>query len=287
VVIDVDDGLPLHQFEERWLLPLQGLITFAARDPTLIEALIVIAPAATEVHPAIRHAAPRVRWDEDQIEVLMRLPGLAEQPRYGYERPLVPLAVLEDDAAGFVARWWALYQQLGPAVVFLLSALGSRMFLENRLLNELGFAENYHRTLHSKPPISRQDHKRYVAAMLKTIEDPDDRDRYRMRLGHANEQTQGERVAWLIERARDTLPTVDGLEPTLAAKLVRTRNALTHLDPSAAADALRDEPLYRAVELLEVALRANLLLDLGISSEQARALLEGSYHGQTPFVPSQ
>ena len=86
VVIDVDEGLPLHQFEERWLLPLQGLITFAARDPTLIEALTVIAPAATEVHPAIRHAAPRVRWDEEQIEVLMRLPGLAEQPRYGLSR---------------------------------------------------------------------------------------------------------------------------------------------------------------------------------------------------------
>ena len=287
VVLDIDEGLPLHQFEERWLLPLQGLVTFAVRDPTLIESLTVVVPSAINVHPAIRHGARQIRWDEDQIEVFMRLPGLTEQPRYGYERPLVPFGVLEDDASGFIARWWALYGRLGPAVVFLLSALGSRMFLENRLLNELGFAESYHRTLHDEPPIAENDHKHYVADMLDAIGNAEDRDHYRMRLQHANEQTQRERIAWLIDRAATILPTVAGLEPTLAAGLVKTRNALTHLDPKAAGGALRDEPLYRAVELLEVALRANLLLDLGINAEQTRALLEGSYHGQTPFVPSQ
>ena len=283
VVIEIDDGLPLRKFEERWLLPFQALVTFAVRDPTLIESLTVVMPSEIEVHPLIRHGNHQVRWDEDQIEVLMRLPGLTAEPRYNYERPLIPFAVLEDDAAGFIARWWSLYQRLGPAVLFLVSALGSRMFLENRLLNEVGFAESYHRTLHDKPPISVKKHKGYVAAMLEATPEQH-RDHYRERLSHANEQTQRQRVEWLIARAAEILPTLSGLGPSVAGDLVRTRNALTHLDPKAAKKALRDAPLYRAVELLEVTLRANMLLDLGISKEQARALIEASYHGQTPFT---
>jgi ApeA N-terminal domain 1 len=286
VVVEIDEGLSLHEFEQRWLLPLQGLVTFVGRDPTLVEHLTAVVPRPTQVHPLIRHGNPQIHWDEDQVDVLMRLPGLTEKPRYHHGRPLVPLAVLEDDASAFIARWWVLYERLGPAVLFLMSAFGSRMFLENRLLNELSFAESYHRILHDDPPVSRKDHKQYVAAMLATINDPDDRDHYRMRLSHADEQAQRQRVDWLVKRASEILPGIAGLDTTLAGHLVKTRNALTHLDPAAAGSALRDEPLYRAVELLEVVLRANLLVDLGIPNDQARALLEGSYQGQTPFVPA-
>ncbi len=36
-LLDIDEGLPLDEFEERWLIPLQGLVILAGQDPTVIE----------------------------------------------------------------------------------------------------------------------------------------------------------------------------------------------------------------------------------------------------------
>jgi hypothetical protein len=80
-----------------------------------------------------------------------------------------------------------------------------------------------------------------------------------------------------------------GLNSDLADQLVDTRNALTHLDP-AGPSALRDEALYRAIELLEVAIQTNLLLDLNFPPQDVSSLTRTSYLNQTPFIsvgPSQ
>jgi hypothetical protein len=210
----------------------------------------------------------------------MTLPGLTAETRYDYQRPLVPLAVLGDDAAAFVREWWKLYRTLGRATPLLLSALGSRLFLDNRLLNEMSFAESYHCILHDEPPISTDDHEKYVAEMLATIDDTRVRRHYEDRLRYAAEQGQRQRIKWLIRRAKEVVQ-LDALKPSLADKLVTTRNALTNLDPKATA--LRDEPLYRAIELLDVVIQVNLLLDLGLWPERVNGLVRASYINQTPF----
>jgi hypothetical protein len=78
------------------------------------------------------------------------------------------------------------------------------------------------------------------------------------------------------------LPTLDGLKPRLADRLVNTRNALTHLPVDE--EPLRDEALYRAIELLEVVIQVNLLLDLRVSEADTAGLVEASYLNQTPFI---
>jgi hypothetical protein len=103
------------------------------------------------------------------IEVLMRVPGLAAEPRRNHGRPLVPFSALQDAAPTFISGWFELYDRLGPAMLFFIAALSERMFLENRLLNDTSFAASYHRILHDEPPIAAEEHAGYVAAMLKTI----------------------------------------------------------------------------------------------------------------------
>jgi hypothetical protein len=196
----------------------------------------------------------------------------------------VPFAALGDDAPAFIARWWALYEQLGTsAATTLISALGSRLFLDNRVLNEMSFAESYHRIVHDDPPISEAEHEQYVDAMLATIETGTHGRHYRDRLKYARSQSQRQRLKWLIKRIKPLFPELAGLKPKLADQLVDTRNALTHLDPTGP-DALKDEPLYRAIELLEVTIQANLLLDLELAPEDVVGLIKASYVGQTPFI---
>jgi hypothetical protein len=284
VVIEIDTPVPLEEFEQRWLAPLQGLVIFAAREPTVLESMVVVQPSTIEVHPAIRRGSPPAMWQEDRVEVVTTLPGLTADTRFDYQRLLVPFAALGDEAPGFIQRWWVLYRRLGgTAATTLMSALGSRLFLDNRFLNEMSFAESYHRIVHDKPAIPDGDHERYVAEMLDTIENAAHRKHYRQRLKYAAAQGQRQRLKWLINRAKGLFPELSGLRAKLADQLVDTRNALTHLDPTGP-DALRDEALYRAVELLEVTLQTNLLLDLELPPKAVADLIRISYLNQTPFL---
>ena len=263
----MDDRVPLGEFDEKWLTPLQGLVVLAGQDPTVIESLVVL------------------DLGERPVEVLMSRPGLTAEPRWDYQRPLVPFAALGPAAAEFIRGWFDLYDQLGGAMLFFIGALTQRMFLENRLLNEMSFAESYHRTVHDRPPISVEEHDEYTKAMLETIEHRQHREHYRVRLRYAAAQSQRQRLKWLITRAIETLPTLGALTASLADTLVDTRNALTHLDPEGP-PALTGARLYRAIELLEVAIQANLLLDLKLPPEIIAALFDLAYRNRTPFVSS-
>lgn len=270
VQIRPDRALEFENFETDWLLPLQDLVIFAVREPTYIDSISVHLGSGTGKH--------------ERAALLMPLPGLNAEPRYEYKHPLVPFAALGDQANGFIEAWWELEGKLGSkATSVLTSAWGSRMFLDNRLLNEMSFAESYHRIIHDKPPISDDEHDRYVEAMLATVADAGHRKHYKARLRYAAAQGQRQRLKWLIRRASGVLPELPDLKPRLADRLVDTRNALTHLDETDTPP-LTDEPLYRAIELLEITIQANVLLDLGLSSDLTAGLIRTSYLGQTPFV---
>ena len=174
VLIEIDDGLSLSDFEEQWVNPLEGLILFAARSPVARRGFMLLLydpDQADSMHPAIRAGAPDDVWNETPVEVLTEAPSLSLEPPAQYGRLLVPFNALGGDAEEFIRRWWDLYAKLGPAPAFLLSALGSEMFLENRFLNLMSFAESYHRRLHDKPKVPSEAHNTNTQAMLAVIRD--------------------------------------------------------------------------------------------------------------------
>ena len=73
------------------------------------------------------------------------------------------------------------------------------------------------------------------------------------------------------------------MDPELANRLVGTRNALTHLDPTAP-QPLTDVSLFRALERLEVAIQTNLMLDLGLDEDEVAGLMRASYLTMSPFI---
>jgi hypothetical protein len=88
-------------------------------------------------------------------------------------------------------------------------------------------------------------------------------------------------LKWLVRRAHDTLPSVPKLNSALVGGLVQTRNALAHLDPDGPRG-LDGIPLVYAVARLQLVLQTNLLLDLGLGSDDVNTLVLTSYHNMMP-----
>ena len=193
----------------------------------------------------------------------------------------MPFNALGDGAEEFIGRWWDLYAQLGAAAVFLMSALGSQLYLENRLLNLMSFIESYHRQLHDKPKVPPEVHQANVNAMLEVIEGNAQKTHYKQKLKFAGEQNARQRVKALVRRAHQTLPGVDRLDAKLADQLVDTRNALTHLDPSED-PGRRGVDLVYAVARLQLVIQTNLLLDLQLGKTKVTELVLTSYSDQMP-----
>ena len=284
VLIEADAPLLLSDFEDRWVSPLEALILFAARAPVarLGFTLLLDDPdAASSVHSAIRHGTSPDLWNETPAEVLTEASTLSSEPPSTYNRLLVSFNALGDGVDEFIGRWWELYASLGNAAVFLMSVLGSQLYLENRLLNLMSFIESYHRRLHDKPKIPPSVHEANVEAMLGVIEDKAQRDHYKQKLKFAGEQNARQRVKELVRRAHQTLPGVARLDAKLADQLVDARNALTHLDPSEKS-VLDGVDLIYAVARLQLVVQTNLLLDLKLGKAKVAELVLTSYDNQMP-----
>lgn len=286
ILIEVSGPLPLTEFEEQWIRPLEALVIFASRAPTSLQGFTILVSdpdAAAAVHPAIRHGSNPEIWNETHVDVLTETPGLSAEPPSEYKHLLVPFAALADKSHEFIANWWDLYGELGSAAIFLIGALGSRMFLENKLLTEMSFLESYHRIKHGKPEIPAEDHDRNVQAMLATVEDKSQRDHYKQKLRYAAEQNARQRAKALIHRASESLLDVPRLDSQLANQLIDTRNALTHFDPSGTPP-LAGADLFYAVARLELVIRVNLLLDLSLDAATIGELIKTSYSNQVPLL---
>jgi hypothetical protein len=85
----------------------------------------------------------------------------------------------------------------------------------------MAFSEGYHRTFHDDPPLPDNLHRELSRRMLEAIE-PEHRSVYEAPLTYANQQTQRQRLKFLIGRASAAVPA-------LADPKDRFRNASSQL----------------------------------------------------------
>ncbi|MGO8905509.1 MAG: HEPN domain-containing protein [Solirubrobacteraceae bacterium] len=269
VVIAPRKQISMGTLEDDWLQPLEALVLFAARGPTLLQSFHVVRRA--------------VGGAETSIEVLTRTPTLAPQPPSSYDRVLLPLAALRNAAPTVMQAWWRLYKDLGPAAGFMNAALVGDVFLEFKLMTRMSLLESYHRIRHGEPIVAKSKHRRLVTKMVKVVEDDELRAHYRAALAHAYEPQSRDRVKEMVDRAAATLPDVAGLDDELVDDLVDTRNAFVHLDPRGPKPLDGIDLIYGTARLLLV-LQTNILLDIGLSAEHAGSLILTSYQGEMPIV---
>lgn len=104
---------------------------------------------------------------------------------------------------------------------------------------------------------------------------------YGDRLRHANSQSQRQRIRWLIERASTADDRLADHARSVTARLVGWRNDHTHLGSESTTPPLDDLLLLN--EVLSYVIEANILLDLGISEEDARYCLAHGYVWDDPI----
>jgi hypothetical protein len=256
----------LREIEDRYVGALQDLVTFATRQRSFVQSLaLTIDQDRRWTVEVLRAAAPQ-RHQEERVYALSL--NLAEV----------------DDPAALITRWYELREKVGPVWRVFFSVLDRpESLLEDRLLGLLSFAEGYHRSLHDRPPLSKKQQQAAEKAIKAALDDRDVRAVYRSALSHANQETQGARLAFLAGRAADVLEGWWYMEPEIfARRLVHTRNWLVHWGDKlkhAAEEPAEMAELLRASVLV---LYVNLLLDLGLPTEAVVQAVGGGWRLEGP-----
>jgi hypothetical protein len=127
-------------------------------------------------------------------------------------------------------------------------------------------SERYHRAFHDDPPLPEDVHRRLKEAMLEAI-DKEYHRVYDSPLKYANQQTERQRLTFLIARAGSALPSLADPRNAFRNALVETRNQYSH-QGEPGPNVIPDADLYAHVERLIEVLEVNLVLDLGLDADE-------------------
>lgn len=270
-----------HDFGERFIRPLQDLMTLTTRRQVQVDAVTVLMPREEEKWWGGEPL--RVPKDVAIVErTRLDRPSSPEPPRV--QLPM-PLRAWGASAPIVMARWFKLRHELGGPANLLFATLNRKnVNLEDDVLNLLSVAEGYHRRRFDDPPFSDEDH-REVISLVAGIADKRRRDHYVAKLRHANQQSQKQRVRALFERAERVLPEAESWRRKQLQPLIDTRNFLTHWgDPTGTI--LEGWDLWFALNRVRAVLEANLYLDLGIDDETISGAMRIAYHGRDFMGPA-
>lgn len=280
VQIQLEHATSYSAWMERWVTPVLNLVTFATREPArLVSLKAVLYDERNEQAERFLQVKDSKAFRRRDVHIILPQTDLVRtKPRFRYNRILVGLAELGEDADRFVGRWMEMHAELATGRDIFFVALTSRLYIENEVLSLMSAAEAYHRTFHDEVPLSQDRHATLMAAMLDLLASKQEQAVYKGPLEHANQQSQRVRLRWLFSRVSKLIPE---LRPTTNADidaLVETRNFYTHL--GARSDKVLDGmTLKHLLDRLVLVLNANYLLDLGMPHDDAERCIRRSYAG--------
>lgn len=265
----------LAELNEKYVRPLHDLLVLGTNEEIRVTETTILESEELEKWWGDRQPIKQIH----ELSVVLRneLTWHAEKKNAFHQVPL-PLAALGSDPGAVIQRWYALREELAGAGNSLFATLNSKKHrtLEVDLLSLLSCAEGYHRALFDEPVVSSEEHAAAVKIMIGAL--PDSlKENYEKRLGHAHEQTQGQRIRKLFENAETVVPAVHKWR-NVVHRLVQTRNYLTHWgDESGAVLSIEDQ--ISALKMLEIVLRINLMRDIGVDPNDIQGSINAS-HGE-------
>lgn len=209
----------------------------------------------------------------DAVELLFGQRSEADAPA----QPLEMLFCYPDIAARapqVFSQWFDLYDRLGPALNSAYSVLYSQIAsVDTRFLNVIQAVESYDRRTHGAGAVTPEEHQERVARIVAGAPDADV-EWLTGKLSHSYEAFLNERLLRFFERlGRPFWSRMFASRTKMKRqlwKIAEWRNALTHVTSTVdeiSADILF---LHVATNQLLTGLKANLLLDLGFSTEDLR-----------------
>jgi hypothetical protein len=266
VSIRLENEINWREWKENWVQPLSRLITLATGRPSSVVSTSAIfteqippgpiSPTGTTRPRAVHIFEPQTIFDTSK--------------ELDWNRLLFSFASLGDCFDAFVLEWIGLNEQLAGTSDFLFGALAPGQNIQTQLVTLASVIESYHRAFHQGESIPSKTHSKIVEEMCDAIDDEDFRKHYRRRLKYANELTQQDRVRATIKRASSVLKPLGTKTGRLAEAIVATRNYFVHLGEKNDR-VLPVEEIWEANFILTLAIKSNLLLDLGVPAAEIQS----------------
>lgn len=272
-LFEFDQPTALADLNEKYVRPLHDLLILGTNEEIRVTERTILVEEEHEKwwdDKPLRETRPiavvqrsELVWHADKATAFNRVP--------------LPLGGLGEDPVVGVQRWYALRAELAGAGNSLFATINRRFrALEVDLLSLLSAAEGYHRARFDSPVVSEAEHKQAVKDMIGALPEHLQAN-YRGRLVYTNEQTQRQRLRELFGKVEAVLPKAKDWSKLIHG-LVQTRNFLTHWG-NKSDDVLESPELIKALTKLDVVLRVNLMLDLGLEPVDIQTSVDTS-HGQ-------
>lgn len=273
-LFEFDEPKTLTDLNEKYIRPLHDLLVLGTNEEIRVNETTILESEEMEKWWGDQEPIKHTR----EVAVIQKIEHVwhAEKKNAFRQVPL-PLAALGSDPIAAIPRWYALRAELAGAGNSLFATLNRRFrTLEIDLLSLLSVAEGYHRARFDVPVVSKETHQAAVRAMVDVL--PDElKENYEKRLGHADEQTQAQRLRELFDKAESAVPELKKWRK-LVHGLVQTRNFLTHWGDKSD-DVLSIDGQILALKKLEIVLRINLMLDMEIDPGDIQGSINVS-HGE-------
>lgn len=257
--------LSTNEWYFNFVYPIQNLLSLATGTPNYLEKLTAIYEAGQNNKGEHIEIILNTFRDRDNE-------GLLKYP----QNMIFTFRDVENDFSGFLERWLAFSRKNDIILnLFFNVWYSSKMFLDHRFLNIVQAVESYHREKQAfkQKAYSDEEHGEIKKA-IKSVLSAERWDRVRLSLIRANEVSLNERISELVDYTYETmLPLVKNKDKfnNLATK---TRNFLTHRDPSAKDKAARGDDLFYLTQILFFLLQTCFLKELGFSDDQCKKFLQ-------------
>jgi len=259
ISIKSSSELTWAQWKEDWIEPISRMVTLATGRPATVETTTSIVTETIPPGPV----SPEGTTRNLGREIVEQQRIFDHKKPFEYQQLLFGFASLGQHFDEFLRLWFELNTELEGTGDFLFGSLEPNQTLETQLVTLGSVIESYHRTFLDKVEIPKDQHREIVNEMCATISDPEIRQLYKSRLGHANEMTQRARITEVLERAGEVVQPLGIEGERLAKVVVATRNYFVHLG-ARTKSVLDLSQTKEAIELLQIAIKVNLLLDLDV-----------------------
>ncbi|GEM_PF-5105608 len=189
-----------------------------------------------------------------------------------YEMPILYEDVTQNISI-LVETWFKKYMQYTAILDEYFSSLyNQHIYLEHLFLSMIRVVESYHRVLNLETAVTPQHKLRLKGVFSSVLEEHKEWLQEKLQFSH--EPSLKQRLEDIVNKLRNQLLRITGTTEYPFSKIVRTRNYLTHFDPSLKSKAATGGELYKISQILKKTFELCFLYELGFSKDQIDDLLK-------------
>jgi len=262
----------LREWTTQWIYPLVDFVTFATGVPSRIERMRTSIEIANPPEPDIL-AHPLDVWS------FLRHRHLVPSDSRFQDQPVISFERASSRLDSVLNAWMDLHREIAGTLRLYLSIFynhGRFPYTDAEFLSAVQAAESYHRRKRPGTQSSELNHQARIQRVLKS-QTSKDRQWLKSRLRHSNEKNLEQRIGALVDETAGLFSDTTSQDPKVfAEEVARTRNFLTHYDPSLAGSRMSELETMRATQILLLVLRVQVVKDLGFTDAESNKMVRQS-----------